>query len=198
VSHAVGRGLAALVGYALLAPAFVASALGIISFETVAKGLSLIPGLGGMWLRRLWYQRTLAACGSSLYVDFLGAIRTPQTRVGHHVYIGVACWVGWADIGDDVMLGGHIVVLSGLAQHTFERLDIPMRAQAGQARCVRIGSDVWVGNGAIIGADVSDGTVVAAGSVVTKTFPPLSIIAGVPARIVGDRRGTIPADAVSE
>jgi len=96
------------------------------------------------------------------------------------------------------MLGGHIVVLSGLAQHTFERLDVPMRAQAGQARCVRIGRDVWVGNGAIIGADVSDGTVVAAGSVVTKTFPPLGILAGVPARVVGNRRESMSSDAASE
>jgi virginiamycin A acetyltransferase len=194
----VGRGLAAVVGYASLAPAFAAYALGIITFETVARSLSLIPGLGGMWLRRLWYRRTLAACGDHLYVDFLGAIRTPKTRVGHHVHIGVECWVGWADIGDDVMLGGHIVVLSGLTQHAFGRLDIPMRAQPGSTRCIRIGRDVWVGNGAIIGADVSEGTVVAAGSVVTQTFPALSIIAGVPARVVGNRRDPVSAEAASE
>lgn len=198
MSRTFCRGLATLVGYAVLAPAFAAYALRVVSFETVAKGLSLIPGLGGMWLRRLWYRHTLTACGEKLYVDFLAAIRTPKTRIGHHVYLGVACWVGWAEIGDDVMLGGHIVVLSGLAQHTFERLDVPMRAQAGQARCVRIGRDVWVGNGAIIGADVSDGTVVAAGSVVTKTFPPLGILAGVPARVVGNRRESMSSDAASE
>ena len=131
MSRTFCRGLATLVGYAVLAPAFAAYALRVVSFETVAKGLSLIPGLGGMWLRRLWYRHTLTACGEKLYVDFLAAIRTPKTRIGHHVYLGVACWVGWAEIGDDVMLGGHIVVLSGLAQHTFERLD------AGGAGSVR-------------------------------------------------------------
>jgi virginiamycin A acetyltransferase len=193
-----GRWLAALVGYASLAPAFAAYALGVLSFETVARGLSLIPGLGGVWLRRLWYRRTLAACGDHLYVDFLAAIRTPKTRVGHHVHVGVECWIGWADVGDDVMLGGHIVVLSGLTQHTFGRLDVPMRAQPGSVRCIRVGRDVWVGNGAIIGADVSEGTVIAAGSVVTKTFPPLSIVAGVPARMVGNRRDTRSADAAIE
>lgn len=194
----VGRWLATCVGYAALAPAFAAYGLGVMSFETVGRSLSLIPGLGGVWLRRLWYRRTLAACGDNLYVDFLAAIRTPKTRIGHHVHVGVECWVGWADIGDDVMLGGHIVVLSGLTQHTFERLDVPMRTQPGSARCIRVGRDVWVGNGAIIGADVSEGTVVAAGSVVTRTFPPLSILAGVPARLVGNRRDAVAADAASE
>jgi acetyltransferase-like isoleucine patch superfamily enzyme len=198
VSRAVGRGLAALIGYALLAPAFAFYAAGLMSFETVARSLSLVPGLGGMWLRRLWYRRTLAACGDNLYVDFLAAIRTPKTRVGHHVHVGVECWIGWADIGDDVMLGGHIVVLSGLTQHAFERLDVPMRRQPGAVRCIHVGRDVWVGNGAIIGADVSEGTVVAAGSVVTRTFPPLSILAGVPARLVGNRRDPVAADAASE
>jgi virginiamycin A acetyltransferase len=198
VIRSVGRGLATLGGYALLAPAFAAYGLGIMSFETVGRSLSLVPGLGGMWLRRLWYRRTLAACGDNLYVDFLAAIRTPKTRIGHHVHLGVECWVGWADIGDDVMLGGHIVVLSGLTQHTFGRLDVPMRTQPGSVRCIRLGRDVWVGNGAIVGADVSEGTVVAAGSVVTRTFPPLSILAGVPARQVGNRRDPVVADAASE
>jgi virginiamycin A acetyltransferase len=194
----VVRGLATLVAWVALAPAFVAYALGVMSFETVGRSLSLIPGAGGVWLRRLWYRRTLAACGDKLYVDFLAAIRTPKTRVGHHVHIGVECWIGWADIGDDVMLGGHIVVLSGLAQHSFARLDVPMRTQPGTVRCIRIGRDVWVGNGAIIGADVSEGSVVAAGSVVTQTFAPFSIVAGVPGRVVGNRRDALAADAVSE
>jgi acetyltransferase-like isoleucine patch superfamily enzyme len=198
VITAVARGLAVLAGYAALAPAFVAYRLGVMSFETVARSLSLVPGLGGVWLRRLWYRRTLAACGDNLYVDFLAAIRTPRTRIGHHVHVGVQCWIGWADIADDVMLGGHIVVLSGLSQHTFARADVPIRTQQGATRCIRIGRDVWVGNGAIVGADISEGTVVAAGSVVTQTHPAFSIIAGVPARVVGRRGHPVATDAAAE
>lgn len=190
--RAIGRVCANLWAYGFLAPVFVAYAIRLVGFETVSKGLSLIPGLGGMWLRRVWYRHTLAACGEKFYVDFLSAIRTPRTRIGHRVYIGNGCWVGWADIGDDVMLGGHIVILSGLAQHRFDRTDIPVSAQGGEPRRVTVGRDVWVGNGAIIGADVSEGTVAAAGSVVTRTFPPFSVLAGVPARVVGSRlRGEV-------
>ena len=173
--------------YVMLSPIFAARWLHLMSFETASKGLSLIPGLGGMWMRRVWYKATLSHCGENLYVDFLGAIRTPKTSIGNNVYIGHSCWIGWADIGDDVMLGGHIVVLSGARQHEFERTDVPIRLQEGHPVQVKIGRDVWVGNGSIIAADISEGNVVGLGSVVTKTHAPYSIIVGVPARVVRSR-----------
>ncbi len=176
-----------LIGHILLLPVHILYRMHLVGFETVSKLLSLAPGLGGMWIRRVWYKATLSRCGENLYMDFLAAIRTSKTSVGNDVYIGHSCWIGWADIGDDVLLGGHIVVLSGAGQHGFERTDVPMRLQEGRLVQVKIGRDVWVGNGAIITADVSEGSVVGAGSVVTRTFPPYSIIAGVPARLVRTR-----------
>ncbi|GEM_PF-833689 len=200
---AVRRRLWYALCYILLAPTLLLYGLHVLGFETVGKGLCLMPGLAGMWLRRAWYKATLAHCGENLYVDFLAAIRTPKTCIGSDVYIGHSCWIGWADIGDDVMLGGHIVVLSGAAQHSFERTDIPMRQQEGSVSQVRIGRDVWVGNGAIIAADVAEGCVIGAGSVVIRTFPAFSVIAGVPARLVRSRlepdaSGQSPAPSHSE
>jgi acetyltransferase-like isoleucine patch superfamily enzyme len=161
--------------------------LGWVQFLTVSRSLALVPGAVGVWWRANWYARTLAGCGKGLYVDWLAAIKTPKTRVGDNVFIGPSCWVGWADIGDEVMLGGHIVILSGAHHHHFDRLDIPMTQQQGELSQVRIGDDVWVGNGAILMADVASGSVIAAGAVVTKTFEPYSILAGVPARVIRKR-----------
>jgi len=49
---------------------------------------------------------------------------------------------------------------------------------------VRIGSDVWIGGGAIIlpGVTIGDGAVIGAGSVVTRNVGPGVIAAGNPAR----------------
>ncbi len=171
----------------VLLPIEILYRLRVMGFDTVSKALGLIPGLGGMWLRRAWYKATLLHCGENLYVDFLAAIRTPKTEVGHNVYIGNSCWIGWADIGDDVLLGGHIVVLSGARQHEFMRTDIPIRLQEGQPIQVRIGPDAWIGNGAIIAADVAKGCVVGAGSVVTQATEPYTVVAGVPARVIRRR-----------
>ncbi len=54
---------------------------------------------------------------------------------------------------------------------------------------VRIGNDVWIGDGAMIlgGHVIGDGAIVAAGAVVTKDVEPYTIVAGVPARPVRKR-----------
>ena len=54
---------------------------------------------------------------------------------------------------------------------------------------IHIGNDVWIGQDAIImgGVRVADGVIVGAGSVVTKDFPPYTIVGGNPARIIRQR-----------
>jgi maltose O-acetyltransferase len=54
---------------------------------------------------------------------------------------------------------------------------------------VTIGDHVWIGYRAIImpGVTIGDGAVVAAGAVVTTDVEPYKIVAGVPARSVGER-----------
>jgi virginiamycin A acetyltransferase len=159
----------------------------LFSFPTISRTLALVPGwLGGVW-RAEWYRRALDSCGERIRVEWMAVIKTPRTRVGRDVYIGAFCSIGWADIGDDVLLGGHITILSGARHHRIDDLDLPIGHQGGALTKVTIGSDVWIGNGAIVMADVAAGSVVAAGAVVTQTFAPRSILAGVPARLVRER-----------
>lgn len=52
-----------------------------------------------------------------------------------------------------------------------------------------VGNDVWIGHGAIImgGVKIGDGSIIAAGSVVTKDIPPMHIVGGNPAKILKRR-----------
>lgn len=45
-----------------------------------------------------------------------------------------------------------------------------------------IGADCWIGDAAVIMADIGDGATVGAGSVVTRSVPPATVVAGNPAR----------------
>ena len=159
------------------------------AFTAPSQLLSLVPGFFGVLLRREWYSTTLRACGTNLTVDWLAVIRTRQSEVGNRCTFGVANWVGWVRIGDDVMTGSHVVFVSGARQHAFDDLGRPMREQHGEKRQLVVGSDVWIGAQAIIMADVSSGTVIGAGSVVTRTYGERFVIAGNPARSLRHRGG---------
>jgi acetyltransferase-like isoleucine patch superfamily enzyme len=168
-------------------PFLAAYRLRIARFDTISQILAFVPGLPGVGVRRAWYGRTLAKCGERLVVDFLSAIRTPETRVGNHCYIGRSNWIGLADIGDGLLSGNGVTVHSGAHQHGFARTDIPMRLQPGRAARVTIGEDVWLGSHVVVNADVAPGTIVASGAVVTSTHPAFSIIGGVPAKVIRSR-----------
>ena len=86
------------------------------------------------------------------------------------------------------MMGTDVTIIT--RNHRFDRTDIPMMEQGfEEERPVYIGNDVWIGDRALIlpGVHVGDGSIIAAGAVVTKDVPPHSIVAGVPARKIRDR-----------
>lgn len=51
---------------------------------------------------------------------------------------------------------------------------------------VKIGDHVWIGSNATIlsGVSIGEWSVVAAGAVVTKDVPPMTVVGGVPARVI--------------
>jgi acetyltransferase-like isoleucine patch superfamily enzyme len=67
---------------------------------------------------------------------------------------------------------------------------LSVREQPVRSLGIRIGRDVWIGAHACItdGVIIGDGAVVGAGAVVTNDVPDYAIVAGVPARVMGDRR----------
>lgn len=84
------------------------------------------------------------------------------------------------DIGDDCLIG-HQVVFATL-NHDSE----PQKRGNNIAKPIKLGQNVWIGAHATIlpGVSIGDHAIVAAGAVVNKDVPALSIVAGVPAKII--------------
>ena len=66
----------------------------------------------------------------------------------------------------------------------------PIRTQRVRSRGIVVGEDVWIGAAATVtdGVRVADHAVIGAGAVVTRDVAEFAIVAGVPARQIGDRR----------
>ena len=85
-------------------------------------------------------------------------------------------------LGDRVSIGpGVIIVLNSGANSSRIRSKMPEKEPV-----VEIGSDAWIGAGAIIlpSVKVGEGAVIGAGSVVTKDVEPHMVVAGNPAHVI--------------
>lgn len=162
-----------------------------VIFQGYSQLLSLAPGTSGQFLRRAFYRFTLKRCDSHSCVSFGVLFSHPNASVGRHTYIGPNCIIGSIDIGEDVLIGSNVSIMNGCRQHGIEKLDVSIREQKGEYLPVKIGKDTWIGDQAVIMANVGSHCVVGAGSVVTKEVPPYSIVAGNPAKVLRDRRDSL-------
>jgi chloramphenicol O-acetyltransferase type B len=122
--------------------------------------------------------------------------------IGRNFYIGRDSLIECdAIIGDDVIFANRVALI-GRYDHNYQQIGVPVR-KASQIRDknynwkglnmkIIIGNDVWVGYGVIIlsGVKVGNGSIIAAGAIVTKDVEEYSIYAGSPARKVAERFDT--------
>jgi acetyltransferase-like isoleucine patch superfamily enzyme len=149
--------------------------------------LSLVPGLPGQYLRRAFYSRTLDQCGDTAVISFGVVFSVAGARVGRGAYIGPFCTIGLAYIEPDTLIAAGAQIPSGPRTHGMAT-GTAMRDQAGEARVVTLGPGAWIGNNAVVMADVGANSIIGAGSVVTHPIPADTVAAGVPARPIR-RRG---------
>jgi acetyltransferase-like isoleucine patch superfamily enzyme len=151
------------------------------AFGMVTQWVSLFPGLTGEWFRLAYLQWCTGLSLKDCCISFGTTFSDPRVKVGNGVYLGRGCDIGYAEVGQDCLIGSGVHIVSGLKQHSFEDLDIPIKDQPQQFSKIIIGEDTWIGNGAIIAADVGKKCVIGAGSVVIKPIPDFAIAAGNPA-----------------
>jgi acetyltransferase-like isoleucine patch superfamily enzyme len=110
-------------------------------------------------------------------------------RLGAHSMVGEFCILNAVEsieVGEDTLIapGCHLTD----ASHRIDAGTL-IRQQGRDVAPIRIGNDVWIGAGAKIlsGVSIGDGAVVAAGAVVREDVPPLTVVGGVPARVLRAR-----------
>jgi len=116
-------------------------------------------------------------------------IRIPQSQMGKNCHIGLYCYVnGDVTIGDNTLVGPHTTIAAG--NHKFDPATgwFSARSEKDGDDSIVIGPGCWIASNCVITAGVKMGkcNMVCAGAVVTHSTPDYAIMAGCPAKQIGE------------
>ena len=96
--------------------------------------------------------------------------------------------LGGIQIGDNVIIAPSSAIIA--QTHVYASRSTPIISQGERGKGIIIEDDVWIGVGAKVldGVTIGTGSIIGAGAVVTKDIPPFSIAAGVPAKVIKNRK----------
>jgi acetyltransferase-like isoleucine patch superfamily enzyme len=149
---------------------------------------------------RLYGIRNNVVVGPGLRLGIGSIIDAPESiEIGRDVGIGKFCTIECdGRIGDYVMIGNNAGLI-GRYDHDIRFVGKPIGLapcswdadyrNAGMGLKLIVEDDVWIGYGAIVlsGITIGRGAIIAAGSVVSSNVAPYAIMAGYPAKRVGQR-----------
>lgn len=134
--------------------------------------------------------------GSKVEVASVASVSSPgRLTIGNNVWIGrnVSLYAeSGIVIGNNVMIAKDVSLISSDHRFLITSQAIKDQGMPNEGKPIIIGDDVWIGEKAIILKTVciGDGSVIGAGSVVTKDVPGSCIAAGNPAKVIGRRMNT--------
>jgi virginiamycin A acetyltransferase len=158
-----------------------------VLFDFFAQWYALAPGLPGRLMRACYYKQTLARASLDLDIGFASFVSKMQTSIGRSVLITAHTTIGCAAIGDGAVIANHVSILSGRYQHNFTDPRAPILSGTDRFSMVHIGPGSFIGEHAVIMADVGSYAIVGAGSVVIRAIPDFVVAVGNPARVVKQR-----------
>lgn len=148
----------------------------------------------GKFFRFLRYQccrHIFLYCGKNANIERMAFFASGlNVQLGENSSIGINAVVpGDIIIGKNVMMGPECYIFNN--NHGFERTDIPMIEQGhSERKQTIIGDDVWIGRQVIFtpGRKVAEGTIIAAGTVLSKDFEAYAVVGGNPSRLIKMRK----------
>jgi len=120
---------------------------------------------------------------NNVYLGSLGAV-----SIGKDCQINEYAFLQGAVIGNNVMIAPYVALIANKKEvNTTDVLMSTVKKEKGKK--VIIEDDVWIGRNAIImpGIRIGKGSIIGAGSVVTKDVEPFSVVGGVPAKLIKKR-----------
>jgi len=156
-------------------------------FKSLGEGTVLERGV-------LVFHPDHISIGNNVYVghnSILKGYYKNEMSIGDHTWIGQCCFfhsAGGISIGKAVGIGPYVKIITSF--HSDRDLEKPVLFHSLEFKPVVLGDGCDIGVGAIIlpGVSIGSGSIIGAGSVVTKNIPEYVIAAGVPARIIRQRK----------
>ena len=155
--------------------------------------IDILKNLRTQYIRKVVYRKY--KIGEGVFIGRRTRIwARDKVDIGKNFYMGKDSLIeSDVIIGDNVMWGSKVAVI-GRYDHHYQQVGTPIRlamkmtdadySWKGLGIVTTIENDVWVGYGSTIlgGVTIGEGSVIGAGSLVTKDVEPYSIYAGVPAK----------------
>ena len=172
-----------------------------------------LPGMVGVLIRRNWYKMRFekvdkiyigdnckficpskmvfngrVSIGGNTYFNADGGriIIGDEVVFNIGVILNSACG-GLIDIGANCLIGPGVLMRT--ADHIFLDPNILIRKQGHAPKNIVVEDDCWLGANVIVlgGVKIGKGSVIGAGSIVTKDIPSMSVAVGVPAKVIKTR-----------
>jgi acetyltransferase-like isoleucine patch superfamily enzyme len=111
--------------------------------------------------------------------------------IGENANIGSNCQIfsaGSVEIGKNVLIGAYTYLIGG--GHSMTDLSTPIIKQERINKGVHLEDNIWVGAGVKIldGVTIGRDAVIGTGAVVNRDIAAYAVAAGLPAKVIGDRR----------